>query len=265
MNNDIEYGVILAAGSATRLYPLSKYFPKITLPIFDNPLVIHHFNIMKSAGVKKVFIVVSDYSIDVISAVLKKAEELNVEYEFINQSVPNGTGHALWLLKDYLVDKRFLLLLGDEYYNDIGSFSRLSNFGSEDNILGIVEYNNIENIISGCNVIFNDDRVIQLIEKPAKEQISGKWCWDGSVVLKDEIFSILDEMYFEFKKALRKQVCIVQAMQQLLEKDIQIKFLKKHCANINITYDIDLVKACFIECSKKYDKETVLKVLKELN
>jgi len=264
MANEINFGVILAAGSAVRLQPLSKYFPKLTLPVFDNPLIVHHFNIMKCVGVKKVFIVVSDYNFDVISTILNKVDDINIEYEFVKQNVPNGTGHALWLLKDYLVSSRFLMLLGDEYYNDIGSFSKLKEIDTNDNILGIVEYNDVKNIMTGCNVLYNGEHIQQLIEKPKQAEIKDKWCWDGSVVLNSQIFEILDEMCDEFEQGIIDQICIVRAMQSMLDLNISIKYFKKYCGNINITYDIDLIKASFIECSKKYDRDFLLSILSGL-
>ncbi|NOU18134.1 MAG: NTP transferase domain-containing protein [Bacteroidales bacterium] len=258
---NLDFGVILAAGSGSRLYPLTKFFPKITLPIFDKPLIVHHFEILHSIGIKKVYIVVSGNNHGMITEVLKKTNHADIDYDFINQDYLGGTGHALWLLKNQLENSRFILLLGDEYYNDITSFKKIRECEDE-NILGIVEYDDVETIMSGCNVIINNNYITRLKEKPKENEIEGKWCWDGSVVLNPIIFEVLDEMIKSNHKE-KGELCIVKAMQIMLDRNIPISTIKKTCANINITSDIDLLKANFIECTKKYDSTHILDILKK--
>lgn len=261
MSNSIKYGVILAAGNGSRLYPLTKYLPKVILPVFNKPLIIHHFDIMKKIGVEKIFIIVSPQNHKLILEILEKDTALDIQYELVIQEFLGGTGHALLLLKDKIAHSRFVLLLGDEYYNDTESFSFLKTFPRDSNIIGIIEYEDIENITSGCNVIYKDNRVVKLIEKPEESEISGKWCWDGSAVFTPRIMEILYDMHQTIDKKEKDFLCVVKAMQKMLERDVPLLFLKKSGININITHDIDLMKSNFLESIKKYEKERVINLL----
>jgi dTDP-glucose pyrophosphorylase len=261
----IEYGVILAAGSGSRLSPLTKYLPKIVLPIFNKPLIIHHLGIMQMIGVKKVFIVVSEHHKQLVSDIISQDQDMNIKYEFIVQDLLGGTGHALLLLKNYLVNTRFVLLLGDEYYNDVKSFSQMTSDEFSDNILGVIEYKNIDNIMSGCNVIIENNKIKRLNEKPRKEDIIGQWCWDGSGVFTSQIIDVLDDMNRNSKSIGKDYLCIVKAMQQMLNINIPISNLKKTGTNINITYDTDLIKANLLECMKGHNMQFVIALIDEVS
>jgi len=260
----IEYGVILAAGTGSRLSPLTKYLPKIILPIFNRPLIIHHFEILRMIGVKKIFIVISNNHKHLISDILSQDSELNIEYEFVVQEFLGGTGHALLLLKEQLANTRFALLLGDEYYNDVLSFSQMTSNVFSDNIMGVIEYIDLKNIMSGCNVIIENEKIKKLNEKPKIHEINGRWCWDGSAVFTSQIINILDEMNKSFEYKGKDYLCIVSAMQQMLKNNINISSLKKTGTNINITYDTDLIKANLMECMKKHDLQFVKDLIDEV-
>jgi dTDP-glucose pyrophosphorylase len=216
---------------------------------------------MKKIGVEKIFIIVSPQNYKLILEILEKDTELDIQYELVVQNFLGGTGHALLLLKDKIAHSRFIVLLGDEYYNDTDSFSLLKSFPPDSNIIGIIEYEDIENITSGCNVIYKDNRVRKLIEKPKETEIVGKWCWDGSAVFMPHIMEILYDMNQTIEKKEKDFLCIVKAMQKMLDRDIPLLFLKKSGININITRDIDLMKSNFLESVKKYDKERVVNLL----
>lgn len=247
---NLEYGVILAAGEATRMKPLSNYYPKITLPILHKPLLIHHFDIMKMSGINKIFIVISKKNRASIQVLLNNHDDDLLDYELVEQQIPRGTGHALMLLEQRLQNKMFLLLLGDEYYNDTECFRSLEKKNTNCLSMGIVEYDNLDQIRSGCNVHLSDNFVSRLAEKPSLEEIQGKWCWDGSVVLDSRIFGPLRELSLE-TEITGGNICLAKAMQRLLQ-NAQIEVMKKTCKNINITNDVDFILANLVEFKKKY-------------
>lgn len=260
----IEYGVILAAGEGVRMQPLTTYFPKVTLPILDKPLLIHHFDIMKMLGIKKVFIVVQESRKELIETIID-VDPVGLEYELVIQDFPRGTGHAILPVEDKIDNKRFLLLLGDEYYNDTNSFKEMgAEAGDGDMVMGIIEYDNPENIKAGCNVHLRGSHVARLVEKPKQDEIVGKWCWDGSVVLDSRIFTVLRGMAGEGSPNVKDSLCIVNAMQIMLERDAKIKAVKKRCDNINMTYVSDYMKAGLIEFKKKYGVQEIINLCNEV-
>ncbi|HYQ57093.1 MAG TPA: sugar phosphate nucleotidyltransferase [Draconibacterium sp.] len=263
MVKSIEYGVILAAGDGKRMKPLSDYFPKVTLPILDKPLLIHHFSIMEMIGVKKVFIIVSETNKTKIQEIIKDDSHINLSYEFVIQKTLRGTGHAVLLLEKKLNNKRFLLLLGDEYYNDTSSFKTLQASEKNSLIMGLIEYDNIDHIKAGCNVHLHENIITRLVEKPKEDKIEGKWCWDGSLVLDATIFPVLKNL--KESSAYKKDgICLVKAMQILIENEHQIAVIKKNCKNINMTSDLDFFRANLIEYDKKYGSIILNNVINEV-
>jgi glucose-1-phosphate thymidylyltransferase len=264
----IKYGVILAAGLGTRLYPLTKFFPKLILPIFNKPLILHHLEIMKLLGIEKVYIIVSDINQNLISETIQKEEGLHIQFEFKIQDFLGGTGHALLQLKNELKNSRFFLMLGDEYFNDLTSFPQLNSLTNYENILGIIEYNNIKDIMASCNVSFKNGTITKLTEKPKESEIHSKWCWDGTAVLTSDIMDTLEDMSNSDMGKRKDYICIVKAMQIMMERKKSFAYSKRKGFNINISNDIDLLKANFLECTKKYNPYEIidaLKTLKEAN
>ena len=263
--DNIAYGVILAAGEGRRMRPLTAYYAKITLPILDKPLLIHHLEIMKIAGIQKVFIVVSNDNYVLVQECIARYCQSGgkITCEPVIQEALEGTGHALLILEKKLAGKRFLLLLGDEYYHDVDAFNRLSANRNDSRIIGVVEYEDVDRITAGCNVQMEGDCVIRLVEKPAQGQIRGRWCWDGSVVLDATIFETLHELQDSNPSHGKDSLCIVKAMQRLIEKKQSLATLKKKCTNINITTDLDYIEASLIEIRKKYGNEKLVNLFKK--
>lgn len=247
----IDYGVILAAGEGTRMRPLTNYYPKVVLPVLNSPLVVHHLEIMKMMGINNIVFVVSEVNQKWIMNAVKKSG-ISVECYYIIQPYLGGTGHALLLARKFLEGHRFLLLLGDEYYNDTKSFLDMKERRSDELIMGVIEYDEIDQIRRGCNVHIIDDYVYKLIEKPIDNEIIGRWCWDGSLVLDSTIFSALDQLVSIAVKNKKDAICLVGAMQILLGEDKRIAVIKKDCKNINMTSEFDFIVANMLEFKKKY-------------
>jgi len=257
----IKNGVILAAGLGTRLYPLTKFFPKLILPVFDKPLIIHHLQIMKLLGIEKVFIVVSDTNQNLISETILKEEGLNIQFEFKIQNFLGGTGHALLQLKKELKNSRFFLILGDEYFNNLSSFAQINSVTNHENILGIIEYSNIKDIMASCNVSFKNGTITKLTEKPKEFEIHSNWCWDGTAVLSSDIMNVLEDISKTDIEKRKDYICLVKAMQVMMKREKSFAYLKRTGVNINISNDIDLLKANFLECAKKYNPYEIIDTL----
>ena len=115
-----------------------------------------------------------------------------------------------------------------------------------------LEYDDLAMIKAGCNVHLAGNLICRLVEKPTEDQIEGKWCWDGSLVLDSSVFPVLRELASEAHNTKKDSICLVKAMQKLIDKKTQIAAIKKKCKNINITSDLDYLHANLMEFEKKY-------------
>ena len=204
--------------------------------------------------VKRVFIVVSKKNRRIVQEFVEQYQANNgdITCELILQEFLGGTGHALLGLEKNLTGKSFLLLLGDEYFNDIDSFRKMKSFNKNNLILGIVAYDDLDRIMAVCNVQIKNNYVSQFVDKPTKEQIKSHWCWDGSVVLDSSIFRVLHELKDPNLLKKKDNLCLVKAMQRLVEQNHKVTVLKKKCKNINITTDLDYIEASLLEIKKIY-------------
>lgn len=260
----IKCGLILAAGEGLRMRPLTNYYPKITLPILNKPLLIHHLDVMCNIGISKVIIIVSESSIDIIKDILEKSPYNNI-CEFIIQYKPTGIGDAILLAKDKLSDCRFFILLGDEYYGDWESFSQIAKEKDNDLIIGTVQYKDVARIKSGCNIHFNGNKIIKLVEKPKEEEISGNWCWDGSLVLNSDIFPVLEELRSYNKQKNMEGACLITAIQKLIDNNVKITAFRRVTANINMTNESDFILAGLLEYRKNYGQKSIDTLLNQMN
>ena len=115
MNNpDKYYGVILAAGTGSRIQPLSLSFPKPLLPICNKPVIQYQIEIMIRLGIKKIFIVCGHLKKGLQDR-FQDGRDLGVTIQYVEQEKPLGIAHALARVEPY-VDRPFLLFLGDIFF-----------------------------------------------------------------------------------------------------------------------------------------------------
>lgn len=107
-------GVILAAGRGTRMFPFTTRWPKPILPVMGKPLVQHQLEMMKSVGIRRVFIVIGYLGYEVVRT-LGNGSELGMEIEYMEQTEMHGIAHAVGRLEDR-VQTPFLLCLGDIFF-----------------------------------------------------------------------------------------------------------------------------------------------------
>jgi UDP-N-acetylglucosamine diphosphorylase / glucose-1-phosphate thymidylyltransferase / UDP-N-acetylgalactosamine diphosphorylase / glucosamine-1-phosphate N-acetyltransferase / galactosamine-1-phosphate N-acetyltransferase len=114
MPKTVQQAVIIAAGSSTRTHPLTLSTPKPMLPVCGLPLICHNLKALAGAGISKVIIVVG-YRRDQIQCTLG-TEQFGIELVYVRQEERNGTATAVKVAQPYLHDDSFLLLMGDDLY-----------------------------------------------------------------------------------------------------------------------------------------------------
>lgn len=181
-------GIILAGGSATRLYPLSKAISKQIMPVYDKPMIYYPLSTLMLAGIKEVLIISTPRDLPVFEELLGTGEEIGMKFDYIVQEHPNGLAQAFVLGEKFLDGDSACLILGDNmFYGQ--SFSRmLKEAASIEDGACIFGYYVKDPRAYGVVEFDEEGRVLSLEEKPAKPKsnyaVPGLYFYDHTVAEK---------------------------------------------------------------------------------
>ena len=179
-------GIILAGGSATRLYPLSKAISKQIMPVYDKPMIYYPLSSLMMAGIREVLIISTPRDLPMFRELLGDGSRLGMKLAYKVQEVPNGLAQAFVLGKEFLNGEAGCLILGDNMFYGQGFRTMLKHavehadegaciFGYEvqdPRAYGVVEFD-------------ADGKVLSLEEKPANPKsnyaVPGLYFYDKTV------------------------------------------------------------------------------------
>lgn len=153
-------GIILAGGSGTRLYPITKCVSKQALPIYDKPMIYYPMSVLMLAGITEILIISTPRDIILFEELFGDGSHLGLDIIYKIQEKPNGLAEAFIIGEDFIKNDKVALVLGDNIFYGYGFSERLDNatkreestiFGyhvSDPSQFGVVEFDEKFNVVS---------------------------------------------------------------------------------------------------------------------
>ena len=225
-------GLILAGGNGTRMRPFSLYTAKQLLPVLNKPVLFHNIDLLISAGITEIGIVVGPMKKYVLEEIRDSKYSQMANFRFIEQPQPKGLAHAVLLSRNFLEDDNFVMLLGDNLFMvDLNKIISAFEISSPESLVALIH---VEEPLRYGIAVLEGDQILGVQEKPKVPL--GNWALAGLYIFRPSIHDIIDEL----QPSGRDEYEITDAIQQQIEKGLQVKpwFLEGYWRDIGTLRDL---------------------------